>query len=70
MRKFFSRAIAQAVGRRLSFLCGTPCGICGRHSGTGADLWWRQWYWGRYMVDTVALEQIYGGHSGIGADLW
>jgi len=44
--------------------------ICGRYSGTGADLWWTHLHWYRFMVDTLALVQIYVGIIDTGADLW
>jgi hypothetical protein len=42
--------------------------IYGRHTGTGEDLRWIHWHWGRFMVDTVALEKVSGGRSGTKPD--
>jgi hypothetical protein len=33
--------------------------VCGGQSGTGTGLWLTEWHWDRFVVDRVAMEEVF-----------
>jgi len=63
--------VSAQVSRSSGFnLQPSSCDICVGHSGTGTGLCWTPWHWDRFVLDTVALGQVYVGHSGTWTGLW